>query len=79
MLQATISTESVNVADDDPAKLWHRRLGHMSEKGLSCLIKKNVLPDLKCAKLDVLIAWLESKPESPLRDTLHQENQVCLN
>lgn len=52
LMQATISTDSVNVAVDDPAKLWHRRLCHMSEKGLSCLMKKNVLPDLKSAKLD---------------------------
>lgn len=52
LLHATISTDRVNVADDDPARLWHRRLGHMSEKGLSCLIKKNALPDLKSAKLD---------------------------
>lgn len=52
LTQATSSTDFVNVADVDPTKLWHRRLGHMSEKGMSCLLKKNVLPDLQNVKLE---------------------------
>lgn len=51
-MQASISTDIINVAANDPAQLWHRRLGHMSEKGHGCLIKKNVLPGLKNAKLE---------------------------
>jgi hypothetical protein len=27
--------------------LWHHRLGHMSEKGMQILHKRNLLPDLK--------------------------------
>jgi hypothetical protein len=32
--------------------LWHHRLGHMSEKGMQILHKRNLLPDLKQVDLD---------------------------
>jgi hypothetical protein len=32
--------------------LWHHRLGHMSEKGMQILHKRNFLPDLKQIDLD---------------------------
>jgi hypothetical protein len=32
--------------------LWHHRLGHMSEKGMSILYKRNLFPDLKQIDLD---------------------------
>nr|KYP43339.1 Retrovirus-related Pol polyprotein from transposon TNT 1-94 [Cajanus cajan] len=32
---------------DMEASLWHRRLSHISEKGLNCLAKKDVLQGLK--------------------------------
>jgi hypothetical protein len=32
--------------------LWHHRLGHMSEKGMEILHKRNFLPDLKQIDLD---------------------------
>jgi hypothetical protein len=32
--------------------LWHHRLGHMSEKGMQILQKRNLLPDLKQIDLD---------------------------
>jgi len=46
-----VAKESVNAMDMD-ASLWHRRLSHISEKGLNCLAKKNVLPGLKCVELE---------------------------
>ncbi|RDY10892.1 hypothetical protein CR513_04511, partial [Mucuna pruriens] len=42
---------SVNVMDME-APLWHRRLSHISEKGLNCLAKKDMLPGSKNAKLE---------------------------
>ena len=33
--------------------LWHKRLGHMSEKGLKILIIKNLIPGLKSYELDL--------------------------
>ncbi|KAJ0804413.1 putative RNA-directed DNA polymerase [Helianthus annuus] len=42
-----ISKDSVNLlVNNDMTDLWHRRLAHMSEKGMSILLKKNALPDL---------------------------------
>ncbi|KAL2325516.1 hypothetical protein Fmac_024574 [Flemingia macrophylla] len=34
------------------SSLWHRRLGHINEKGLNCLAKKDVLSGLKNAELE---------------------------
>lgn len=31
----------------NPSRLWHQRLGHMSEKGMKMLVAKGKLPDLK--------------------------------
>jgi hypothetical protein len=33
--------------------LWHNRLGHMSEKGMHILHKRNLLPNLKQIDLDL--------------------------
>ncbi|KAG8471369.1 hypothetical protein CXB51_036995 [Gossypium anomalum] len=42
----------VNVTiNDNSTELWHKRLSHMSEKGLNCLAKKNQLSGLKNATL----------------------------
>jgi len=49
--KALVSKDSVNVMDMD-ASLWHRRLSHISEKGINCLDKKDVLPRLKSAELE---------------------------
>ncbi|GKE71302.1 retrovirus-related pol polyprotein from transposon TNT 1-94, partial [Tanacetum coccineum] len=44
MTHPKISKSIVNAIDnDDMTELWHKRLGHMSEKGMSILSKKNVL------------------------------------
>ena len=39
-------------AMDMEASLWHRRLSHISEKGLNCLAKKDMLPGLKNVDLE---------------------------
>ena len=33
--------------------LWHRRLGHMSEKGMKILLSKRKLPELKSIDFDM--------------------------
>ena len=39
-LQAKIEEHEMNVADHDSSlDLWHRRLGHISQKGLEVLVK----------------------------------------
>jgi len=49
--KALVSKDSGNAMDMD-ASLWHRRLSHISEKGMNCLAKKDVLPGLKSAELE---------------------------
>ena len=40
-------------ADTYDTKLWHMRLGHISEKGLNVLHKRGVLKGVKHCKLDL--------------------------
>ncbi|KAG8479560.1 hypothetical protein CXB51_029173 [Gossypium anomalum] len=52
LMQALTSREMMNVTvNDNSTELWHKRLSHMSEKGLNCLAKKNQLSGLKNATL----------------------------
>ena len=52
-LKASILFNVVNVIDcDNSSYLWHKRLSHISEKGMNCLAEKNLLPGLKGAKLE---------------------------
>ena len=54
ILKAT--TEKSNLAlskEEISADLWHKRLGHMSEKGLKILVGKSLLPGLKSYNLDL--------------------------
>ncbi|GKF96968.1 retrovirus-related pol polyprotein from transposon TNT 1-94 [Tanacetum coccineum] len=50
--------------NDDMTELWHKRLGHMSEKGMSILSKNNVLSSIawnsasKDSTEDTAIEWL---------------------
>nr|GEZ05041.1 retrovirus-related Pol polyprotein from transposon TNT 1-94 [Tanacetum cinerariifolium] len=47
MTHPKISKSIVNAVDnDDMTELWHKRLGHMSEKGMSILSKKNVMENI---------------------------------
>ena len=50
--QGKICKNGWNVAVDSSPSLWHRRLGHMSEKGLQILEKKNSIPFAKGTLLD---------------------------
>ncbi|CAH9117929.1 unnamed protein product [Cuscuta epithymum] len=45
MTHPKIFKDRVNVmVNTDMTDLWHKRLGHMSEKGMSLLLERNVLP-----------------------------------
>ena len=52
ILQAKLSKDIVNAIEDESmVELWHKRLAHMSEKGLTVLAKKNLLSGMKTAPL----------------------------
>jgi hypothetical protein len=45
---ANLSSVSVNALEkEDPCVLWHKWLRHMSEKGMTVLVKKNLLKGVK--------------------------------
>ncbi|WVZ07206.1 hypothetical protein V8G54_020552 [Vigna mungo] len=49
--KALVAKDSVNVVYME-SSLWHGRLGHISEKGLNCLAKNDVLSGLKSVELE---------------------------
>ncbi|CAH9093721.1 unnamed protein product [Cuscuta epithymum] len=46
VMQAKLCKGEVNITTDD-MEVWHKRLGHISEKGLHILARKHLLPDMK--------------------------------
>ncbi|KAK2966723.1 hypothetical protein RJ640_000624 [Escallonia rubra] len=48
---AAVATSSSDI-DSDTTKLWHMRLGHMSERGMDVLSKQGLLGSKKIRKLD---------------------------
>jgi len=48
-----IGDTSATNEKEDTTRLWHMRLGHMSERGLQVLHKKSALPGIKYFKLDL--------------------------
>ena len=58
----TLCKGVVNALEDDTStELWHKRLGHMSEKGLQVLFKKELLPGLKGTHLKTCVHCLAGK------------------
>ncbi|KAK3036784.1 hypothetical protein RJ639_030814 [Escallonia herrerae] len=49
---AVVATASSSDIDSDTTKLWHMRLGHMSERGMDVLSKQCLLGSKKIGKLD---------------------------
>ena len=60
MSQAKVIKREVSAIEDCSADLWHKRLGHLSEKGLGILAKKNYLP-LKGMNLNTCTHCLSGK------------------
>jgi len=53
LLGSTVIGEVHSVeSHDDNTKLWHMRLGHLSERGMTELHKRNLLHGVKTCKLD---------------------------
>ena len=47
-----IGDASTATEKEDNIRVWHMRLGHMSERGLQVLHKRSTLPGIKYYKLD---------------------------
>ena len=44
--------------------LWHRKLGHMSEKGMKMLLSKRKLPELKSDDFDICESYILGKQKN---------------
>ena len=44
LMNARLCLEEVNVASDTAGELWHKRLFHMSVKGMKRLVDDNLIP-----------------------------------
>ena len=52
MTQGSILGDSINLVESETlSELWHKRLSHMSERGITCLAKKNLLDGMKQTKV----------------------------
>ncbi|CAM8949433.1 unnamed protein product [Rhodiola kirilowii] len=47
-----IRVGELNIVDDSSPSLWHKRLGHISEKGLQVLAKKSLISIIKGTSVD---------------------------
>lgn len=61
VMQARVCNGDVNVAGDASSDLWHNRLGHMGEKGLQILSKKDYLPNFSGMPLHSCVDCLDGK------------------
>ena len=61
-MHVVVSSREVNVANKNVSiKLWHKRLGHLSQKGLEVLARKNVFLEITCLRLETCIDCLVGK------------------
>lgn len=60
--QGKLCKGETNVAHDNSSiEIWHKRLEHMSERGLQILARKELLPDVKGMTLDTCTDCLAGK------------------
>ncbi|CAA7390672.1 unnamed protein product [Spirodela intermedia] len=51
-ISSSIATTSTSMTEEDVTKLWHMRLGHMSEKGIDLLSKRGLLCGQSISKVE---------------------------
>ena len=60
--QGSILGNYINLVESETlSELWHRRLSHMSERGITCLDKKNLLAGMKQTKVKRYVHCLAGK------------------
>ncbi|KAG8370027.1 hypothetical protein BUALT_Bualt14G0075000 [Buddleja alternifolia] len=62
LMQAKLSNGEVNAAvNSSSIELWHKRFGHLSQKGMQLLAKKKLLPDINGIELQTCVDCLARK------------------
>ena len=73
-----ICADKLNIVEIEVSQnLWHQRLGHMSEKGLSTLKKKEVITVAKDTALDPCNHCLFGKQHSLFQLLLNKKIRVA--
>ena len=62
------------MAVDTVGDLWHKRLCHMSQKGMKMLVGKELLPEVKTVHLDKCVECLVGKQSFRSRPPLRKKN-----
>ncbi|RVW38125.1 Retrovirus-related Pol polyprotein from transposon TNT 1-94 [Vitis vinifera] len=66
--------DTIAVADaSTDTSLWHRRLGHMSEKGMKMLLSKGKLPELKSIDFDMCESCILGKQKKKWKAMVETE------
>ena len=62
LMHVMVSRQEVNVANKNVFfELWHKRLGHMSQKGWDILVRKNILLEVTRMYFNNSIDYLDVK------------------
>ena len=57
--------DTIAIADaSTDTSIWHRKLGHMSEKGMKMLVSKGKLPELKSIDFDMCESYILGKQKN---------------
>ncbi|KAG8382350.1 hypothetical protein BUALT_Bualt05G0068200 [Buddleja alternifolia] len=78
LMQAKLSNRELNAAvNSSSIELWHKRLGHLSQKGMQLLAKKKLLPDVSGIELQTYVDCLAGKQhrEQTSDDTKQSERR----
>ena len=62
-----VSEAAIVSEKEEGTRLWHQRLGHISEKGLQILMKRKSLLDLKSLKFDFCKHCMENSVNRDLK------------
>lgn len=80
LIPIKISYSTINAVDSDrdATELWHNRLSHMSEKGLTSLVKKNLFSGLKKVFLKKCVHCLARKLIKVAFNMSHPSRKPCI-
>ena len=61
VMHVRLCRDEANVVADSDGELWHKRLCHMSERGMHILVEKDLLPKVKGIHLEKCVDCLVGK------------------
>ena len=79
MMQEKLSKCKINAVDKNVSiELWHKRLGHMCEKGMQILARKSLLSEMKSTSLDTCVHCLASKQHRLLVKRIFTSKKITI-